>query len=89
LLSLRAGVVDGAPSTVQHQSFELQTPDYCPPDSIAMSDKQNLLEIKQKLAEKYEHLAAIAGSQPKRKQFSNRARKYRRQMEQISRTIEG
>lgn len=54
----------------------------------AMSDQRNLLATKQKLAEKYEHLAALAGSRPKRKQFSNRARKYRRQMEQISRNIE-
>ncbi len=54
-----------------------------------MTDKRTLLEVKQKLAEKYEHLATIAGSQPKRKQFSTRARKYRRQIEQMSRTIEG
>ena len=53
-----------------------------------MSDKQNLLNVKLKLAEKYEHLATIAGSQPKRKQFSHRARGYRRQVEQITRTLE-
>ena len=54
-----------------------------------MPDKRALLEVKQKLAEKYEHLATIAGSQPKRNQLSTRARKYRRQIEQIVRTIEG
>ena len=54
-----------------------------------MTDKRSLLDVKQKLAEKYEHLAAITGSQPKRKQFSHRARKYRRQLEQMSRDIEG
>ena len=54
-----------------------------------MSDKQNLLDVKRKLAEKYEHLATIAGSRPKRKQFSNRARNYRRQLEQLSRNSDG
>lgn len=54
-----------------------------------MPDKQNLLNVKRKLAEKYEHLATIAGSQPKRKQFSHRAKIYRRQVEQLLRTGNG
>lgn len=54
-----------------------------------MADQQNLIEVKLKLAEKYEHLAAIAGSDAKRKHFSNRARRYRRQVEQLGRTSKG
>jgi hypothetical protein len=53
-----------------------------------MSDKRNLLEVKKKLAEKYEHLATISGSRPARKRLALRARKYRRQVENIARTVE-
>ena len=53
-----------------------------------MSDKRNLLEVKQNLAKKYEHLAAITSSKPARKRFALRARKYRRQAENIARSVE-
>lgn len=52
-----------------------------------MPDNNALLDVKLKLAKKYEHLATITASQPKRKQLSTRARKYRRQIEQMSREI--
>lgn len=43
------------------------------------------IDVKLALAEKYTHLARIAGSVPKRKALSYRATKYRRQVEQMRR----
>lgn len=43
------------------------------------------IDVKTELARKYEHLAQIAGSEPKRKTFSHKATKYRRQAEQMRR----
>ncbi len=43
-----------------------------------------LAQTKRALAEKYENLAKLAGSQPKRKKFLHSAEKYRRQAEQLS-----
>ena len=51
-----------------------------------MSTTENLIKVKTALAEKYERLARIAGSVPKRKQFANRAVAYRRQLAQLSHT---
>ena len=43
------------------------------------------IDIKLALAQKYTHLSQIAGSKPKRKAFSYKATKYRRQAEQMRR----
>ncbi len=40
---------------------------------------------KQALADKYTHLANIAGSEPKKKSFIHKATRYRRQVEQMKR----
>lgn len=50
-----------------------------------MSQNDPRIKVKTALAEKYEHLATIAGSTPKRKQLMFRAVKYRRQVQQLSR----
>lgn len=47
-----------------------------------MSDLKNLQKVKTALAEKYENLAKIAGSEAKKKRFVGRAVKYRRQAAQ-------
>lgn len=51
----------------------------------SMSQERTLIDVKQALAEKYERLSRIAGSDPKRRQFATRARHYRRQLEQLKR----
>jgi hypothetical protein len=43
------------------------------------------IDVKIALAEKYTHLANIAGSTPKKKTFNHKATKYRRQVEQMKR----
>ncbi len=48
--------------------------------------KENLIAVKTALAEKYERLSCQANSEPKTKAFAFRARKYRRQLEQLKRT---
>ena len=52
-----------------------------------MSSKkiENLIQVKQALADKYYSLARIAGSKPKRATYTRQARKYRRQIEGLSR----
>lgn len=50
-----------------------------------MSDQRTLIDVKQALADKYERLSRIAGSDPKRKQFAYRSVKYQRQVEQLKR----
>lgn len=46
--------------------------------------KRRLAEVKLALARKYEHLARVAHSQPKRKQFQYHAARYRREAERLS-----
>ncbi|MGE0378602.1 MAG: hypothetical protein AB7I48_02025 [Planctomycetaceae bacterium] len=48
-----------------------------------MSDVNNLIQVKRALAEKYERLATMTSSKPKKRQFSHRAVKYRRQVAQL------
>lgn len=50
-----------------------------------MTRKTNtdLIQVKLNLAAKYERLAAIAGSQPKKRAFRSRITKLRRQAEQL------
>jgi hypothetical protein len=43
------------------------------------------IDVKVALAEKYTHLSQIAGSEPKRKSYSHKATRYRRQAEQMRR----
>ena len=52
-----------------------------------MSSKklENLIQVKQALVEKYYSLARIAGSKPKRATYVRQARKYRRQIEDLTR----
>ena len=45
----------------------------------------NLIEVKRQLAEKYEHLATITKSEPRRKTYVRRARRYRDQAADIAR----
>ena len=51
-----------------------------------MQRGKTLIDVKLALAEKYEHLSQIAGSEPKRKTYSYKATRYRRQAEQLRRT---
>ncbi len=48
-----------------------------------MSDINNLIKVKQALAEKYERLSRLANSVPKTQQFAYRALRYRRQLDQL------
>ena len=43
------------------------------------------IDVKVALAKKYDHLARIAGSEPKRLTFTHKATRYRRQAEQMRR----
>lgn len=47
--------------------------------------QQTLLEIKQALADKYNHQAKITSSQERARRMRNRARKYQRQVDDIKR----
>ena len=50
-----------------------------------MSDSQaNLAEVKRKLAERYERLAKVTGSRPRRKRMLHHAATYRRQASDLS-----
>ncbi len=49
-----------------------------------MADANHLQQVKLALAEKYERKARAAKSDAKRKQFSRRALKYRRQAAQLT-----
>jgi len=46
---------------------------------------ENLIQVKQALADKYYNLARIAGSKVKRATYTRQARKYRRQIEDLLR----
>ncbi|MBL8851169.1 MAG: hypothetical protein JNG89_15925 [Planctomycetaceae bacterium] len=50
-----------------------------------MEHGKTKIDVKVALAKKYTHLANIAGSEPKRKCFNNKATRYRRQAEQMRR----
>lgn len=49
------------------------------------SEKKNLVEVKQALAEKYARLAQQTKSTPLRRTLANRAERYRRQAEEVAR----
>jgi hypothetical protein len=49
------------------------------------SSKQNLVDVKTMLAEKYERLAKVTPSVPKRARMLRHAKHYRRQAEQLAR----
>ncbi|MEX0585237.1 MAG: hypothetical protein WD176_01245 [Pirellulales bacterium] len=51
----------------------------------AMERGKTKIDVKLALADKYTHLAQIAGSEPKRKTYCYKATKYRRQAEQMRR----
>ena len=54
-----------------------------------MADNSHKIAVKTALAEKYERLSRIAGSTPKRKTYSLRALRYRRQMQQMQHPAKG
>lgn len=47
--------------------------------------QQTMIEIKQALADKYDHQAKITSSQERARRMRNRARKYRRQVDDLKR----
>lgn len=49
-----------------------------------MDNNLKLVQTKLNLAQKYENLARLAGSRPKRKKYLHDAEKYRRQAERLS-----
>lgn len=49
------------------------------------TDNENLVQIKKDLAKKYEHLATLAKSDAKRRQFSTKAARFLRQADNIAR----
>ena len=48
-----------------------------------MSKAEHLVQVKQALAEKYDHLAKLSGSRPRRARYKRRAESYRRQMQAL------
>ncbi len=54
-----------------------------------MSGAENLIQVKQALADKYAHLARIANSDAKQRAYNRRATRYQRQVEQIRRESNG
>ena len=54
-------------------------------NEMSSSKIENLIQVKQALADKYYNLARIAGSKPKRASFTRQARKYVRQIEDLQR----
>lgn len=53
---------------------------------MSNAKRDNLVQVKSALAEKYDALARAAGSVVKRRQFLHHAEKYRRQVAQLART---
>jgi hypothetical protein len=53
-----------------------------------MSDSSKLIDVKRALAEKYERLARTPCSQAKKRHFTHRAVRYRRQVIQLQRSAE-
>ncbi|MFG0335240.1 MAG: hypothetical protein ACF8TS_17925 [Maioricimonas sp. JB049] len=52
-----------------------------------MSDPKHLAQIKNQFADKYEHLATLTSSKPKRRQLHRRAVKLRRQAIEFERRV--
>lgn len=50
-----------------------------------MDRSKSIIDVKTALAEKYERQAALTKSTPKRIQFTHKATRYRRQIEQLNR----
>ena len=50
-----------------------------------MADVAKLVQVKNQLADKYEHRAKIAGSVAKRRRYQNRAEQYRQQARMLQR----
>ena len=48
-----------------------------------MKKTENLIQVKQALADKYDHLANVTGSRVRRANYKRRADKYRRQAEAL------
>jgi len=53
-----------------------------------VSETNHLVQVKQALAEKYERLSRKTTSRPKKRQFTHRAVKYRRQLAQLQHSAE-
>jgi hypothetical protein len=53
--------------------------------AVSNAKRDNLVQVKSALAEKYDALARAAGSVVKRRQFLHHAEKYRRQVAQLAR----
>jgi hypothetical protein len=49
-------------------------------------DSERLAKTKLALAEKYENLAVLARSKPKKQKFKHKAERYRRQADEVLRT---
>jgi len=54
-------------------------------NEMSSSKIENLIQVKQALADKYYSLARIAGSKTKRATYTRQARKYVRQVEDLQR----
>ena len=54
-------------------------------NEMSFNKIENLIQVKQALADKYYNLARIAGSKAKRATFTRQARKYVRQIEDLQR----
>jgi hypothetical protein len=52
-------------------------------EEMPSSKTTNLIQVKQKLAAKYRHLANLTKSPAQRKKFTSRAERYRRQVLQL------
>jgi len=52
---------------------------------VTMDKSKTIVDVKIALAEKYERLANLSGSRPKRKTLANQAVKFRRQAAQAQR----
>ncbi|MEW4526467.1 MAG: hypothetical protein ACF8PG_00645 [Maioricimonas sp. JB045] len=50
-----------------------------------MSDPKHLAQIKNQLADKYDHLSRLTSSKPKQRALSRRAAKHRRQAVELER----
>jgi len=53
-----------------------------------MDRSKTLIDVKMKLAAKYERLAKLTSSRPRQASLANQARKYRRQIEQLQRAAQ-
>lgn len=53
---------------------------------MSQQTRENLIQVKLALSEKYNRLAAQAKSEPKKKAFGHRAEKFRRQAAELAKT---